>query len=186
MACAAWGTAPALAAISITETDADSLRYATAPGWTMDGIRTSPTLPAWQSHLTVPAPVSDPNGQGWLRLTQNQSWQSGMAVYNTAFSSTEGLQITFDYASHSASHLGLDADWLSFYLIDGNTTNPTVGGHWGYHRKGSVHSGGTNNYVGIALDSWDDCNAAYPALCNNSDRVVVRSTAVLTAVFPLT
>jgi hypothetical protein len=42
MACAAWGTAPAHAAISITETDTDSLRYATAPGWWINGSAPNP------------------------------------------------------------------------------------------------------------------------------------------------
>jgi hypothetical protein len=102
MACAAWGTAPAHAAISITETDADSLRYATAPGWEIMG----------NAKLTVPASI-DPDSQGWLRLTENQLALGGTAVYDTVFSSTEGLEIIFDYAMYG----GTGADGMSFYLI---------------------------------------------------------------------
>jgi hypothetical protein len=34
---------------------------------------------------------TDGEGQGWLRLTENVEHQKGMAVYNTAFSSADGM-----------------------------------------------------------------------------------------------
>ncbi|MDR2128378.1 MAG: hypothetical protein LBP52_04855 [Burkholderiaceae bacterium] len=173
MACAAWGTAPAHAAISITETDADSFRYATAPNWTLLGTGTAFSGVAWTPHLTANPAGTDPAGAGWLRLTENVNLQAGTAVYNTAFSRAEGLQIIFDYVAygHSSSE---DADGIAFYLIDGSTVSPTLGSY-----SGSLgYVGVTKGYVGVGLDEWDNC-ASPP--CNPSpsqnQRVVVWGAA---------
>ncbi|MDR2129242.1 MAG: hypothetical protein LBP52_09300 [Burkholderiaceae bacterium] len=100
-----------------------------------------------------------------------------MAVYNTAFSSTEGLQITFDYASYDATVAGRDADGLSFYLLDGSTPTSSlaVGGNLGYQPK-ELSPGVTNGYAAIALDEWAGCGAAHPNPCINSDRVFIYGT----------
>ncbi|MDR2128551.1 MAG: hypothetical protein LBP52_05750 [Burkholderiaceae bacterium] len=85
------------------------------PDWTIlgSGILAS-GVGSWTPHLTagiVP-------GDGWLRLTENVNLQAGTAVYNTPFSSTEGLEITFDYAAYG-KWTSEDADGLSFFLNDG-------------------------------------------------------------------
>jgi hypothetical protein len=159
VACAALSVAaaPAHAAFSITETDADSFRYSTAPDWTsLGGIAPPPSGPAgnWTPYLTAGTnPGDDPEGDGWLRLSnESDLWQRGMAVYNTAFSSTEGMQITFDYASYG----GTGADGITFFLLDGNAplTLGGSGGGLGYAWS-ATGSGVTGGYVGIGLDEYN-------------------------------
>ncbi|MDR2127945.1 MAG: hypothetical protein LBP52_02605, partial [Burkholderiaceae bacterium] len=84
-----------------------------------------------------------------------------------AFSSAEGLQITFDYAAYG-KWTSEDADGLSFFLIDGSTP-PTLGSNFGYAAKVST-SAVTNGYVGIGLDAWGGCSALP---CGVMDRVIV-------------
>ncbi|MDR2127589.1 MAG: hypothetical protein LBP52_00760 [Burkholderiaceae bacterium] len=89
------------------------------------------------------------------------SYQHGTAVYNTAFSSAEGLQITFDYAAYG----GNEADGISFFLIDGNTTNPTMGAHFGYlPRAPNVEPGVTNGYMGVVLNEYAGCDSQPPTV----------------------
>ncbi|MDR2127854.1 MAG: hypothetical protein LBP52_02115 [Burkholderiaceae bacterium] len=64
--------------------------------------------------MTVGSPVNDPPGQGWLQLTEAANSQIGSAIYDKAFSSAEGLQITFDYAAYN----GTGADEIAFQLHD--------------------------------------------------------------------
>ncbi|MDR2128046.1 MAG: hypothetical protein LBP52_03130, partial [Burkholderiaceae bacterium] len=199
MACMVWGTAPAHAAISITETDADSFRYSTVPpGWTLEGG--SKLSAVWVDRplqLTAgPNPGDDAEGQGWLRLTENAPTQRGMAVYNTAFSAADGLQITFDYAFHG-NHNGKDADGMVFYLIDGSTTTPTTGasgGALGYSlmSSGVPDPGVTKGYVGIALDEFGNFSTPDAGACPdlsickaNPQSVAVRGAGNLNSGFPL-
>ena len=67
---------------------------ATEPNWTLRSY-------AWLTAAgrSTPPPVFsaiDAPGQGWLRLTDAQNNQSGSAVYNTPFSSSDGVQAEFD------------------------------------------------------------------------------------------
>ncbi|MDR2128675.1 MAG: hypothetical protein LBP52_06380 [Burkholderiaceae bacterium] len=160
VACAALGTAPAHAAISITETDADSFHYATAPGWISMGKVTPPSAPGtWTPHLTANPVGTDPAGDGWLRLTEPVAYQSGMAVYDTAFSSAQGLQITFEYASYGHTS-AYGADGITFFLIDGSTASPAPGS-----TGGSLGYGGmVGAYVGIGLDEY----GSFSANCGSS------------------
>lgn len=98
----------------------------------------------------------DPIGDGWLRLTAASGSQAGSAIYGTAFSTTNGIVATFQYATYG----GDGADGFSFYLIDGSTATPTVGGlggALGYASNFAYNpdqNGVTNGYVGIAFDEW--------------------------------
>ena len=123
----------------------ETFRHDSAPNWIFDGA----------AHLTSSA--EDPTDDGWLRLTGIALDQAGSAIYNVAFSSTDGVQITFWYATYGGTH----ADGISFYLIDGATLVPTVGGTggalgycWRHDDPAKLHSGVTNGYVGIGLDEW--------------------------------
>jgi len=111
---------PVDAASLVTET----FRNSSASNWLLLG---SACLTAGGTNVCATAPTSEGNGNGWLRLTSNGIWQSGSAIYNTAFSSTGGIQVTFTYATYG----GTGADGISFYLIDGSTTSPTIGGQGG-------------------------------------------------------
>ena len=156
----------------------ESFRNAAATGWTLLGNAT----------LTSGAP--DVSGSGWLRLTSASTDQAGSAIYGTSFSSSDGAQITFSYATYG----GTGADGISFYLIDGSTATPTVGapgGGLGYSRttSPSVRDGVTGGYLGVGLDEYGnfastavgDCNPSCPGLSPNY--VTVRGSGNLSTGF---
>ena len=120
----------------------ESFKNATAPGWTIGG----------SAGLTSGG--SDPTGNGWLRLTSNGTNQAGCAYYSTAFSSVNGVYISFDFTAWGGS----GADGISFLLFNGSTASPIVGapgGSLGYaQKKGPSIPGFTNGYVGIGLDEF--------------------------------
>ena len=159
------GAAAPLAAPIANETFKDT----TAPNWTFIG---SACLTAGGANNCTTAPNSEGNGNGWLRLTPPLTNQSGSAIYNTAFSSTNGLQVQFQYASYGGSNPG--ADGFSFYLIDGATVAPTTGGKGpglGYaewNTVGPVQGGVTNGYVGIGFDEWGNFEDLASGYCDPS------------------
>jgi hypothetical protein len=119
--------------------------------------------------LTANPVGTDPAGAGWLRLTENVNLQAGTAVYNTPFSSTEGLEITFDYAAYGGSQ----ADGIAFYLIDGSTASPTLGGigsNLGYR-------GVTNGYLGIGMQEWVSCAPPCSPIASQNQRLTVQGAA---------
>jgi len=146
----------------------------TAPGWNISG-----------SAVLTGNGVIDPVGDGWLRLSANTNWQAGTAIKNTTFSSTEGVNISFDYATYG----GNGADGFTFYLIDGATANPTLGapgGALGYSWDSNENDPGvTNGYVGIGFDEYGnfstpifgDCNPSCPGYFPNS--VTIRGSGSL-------
>lgn len=116
----------------------------------------------------VPAQNSiDPDGQGWLRITDTSTQQFGTAVYNEAFSSQDGVIAEFEYATYDGS----GGDGFSFYLLDGSVTNPTSGpsgGALGY--TSSIQAQGTRNgvprgYLGIGFDEFGNFSAAVAGGC---------------------
>jgi len=62
---------------------------------------------------------TDPDGDGWLRLTSLDSFALGYAVYDKALETENGLAFKFDYTSWG----GRGADGITFFLMDGETTN---------------------------------------------------------------
>jgi len=152
----------------------EDFKNSTAPGWTLYG----------HAVLTGNG-VIDPAGDGWLRLTSNSNYQAGSALYNTAFSSTEGVNIEFDYATYG----GNGADGFTFYLIDGATVTPTLGSSggslgysWDSYQK---NPGVTNGYVGIGFDehgnfattSFGSCTDGCPSRVAN--QVIIRGSGSL-------
>lgn len=127
----------------------------------------------------------DPAALGWLRLTSATDSQAGSAIYNTPFSSADGVQITFSYATYG----GTGADGFTFYLIDGSTTTPTVGasgGSLGYSSGNDFSTPGvTNGYVGIGFDEYGSYSESHYGSCNPScpgsspNYVVVRGSGNL-------
>jgi LPXTG-site transpeptidase (sortase) family protein len=119
------------------------------------------------------SPNNEGDGNGWLRLTSSTGSQKGSAIYNTAFSSANGIQATFQYASYgNTSPLG--ADGFSFYLIDGATTTPTIGGagpglgyaEWATWSPGEA--GVTNGFVGVGFDEWGNFETSGAGYCDPS------------------
>ena len=141
---------PVHAEVSLTETFTGT----TAPGW--EPLLGSATLTA--------ATGVDAAGSGWLRLTDAVNDRAGSAIYNTPFSSTDGVQVTFQYATYG----GTGADGFSFYLINGATGTPAVGapgGSLGYSSSGGTIPGVTNGYVGIGFDEWGNFTATTAGDC---------------------
>lgn len=103
----------------------------------------------------------DAAGSGALRLTNNSVDQSAFVFYNTPFSSTAGLSVTFDFFAYNGFGTGgatPGGDGISFFLIDG-AQSPTVsgafGGSLGYAPKiADGIPGLVGGYVGIGLDEF--------------------------------
>lgn len=126
------------------------------PDWT---IRDYAWLTAVGRVAAAPIPALraiDPDGQGWLRLTDAAVRQRGTAVYNHAFSSQDGVLAEFEYATWG----GNGADGFSFYLLDGAVSNPTsgaTGGSLGYASSGqgaNRQNGVPGGYLGIGFDEF--------------------------------
>lgn len=126
---------PAWSAVALNE----NFRNTTATGWTLIG----------NASLTA---NSEGAGAGWLRLTSPSTNQIGSAIYNTPFSSSDGLQVTFTYATYG----GTGADGMAFYLIDGSTATPVQGAKGaglGYSTEIGM-TGVNNGYLGVGFDEF--------------------------------
>lgn len=89
---------------------------------------------------------------GALRLTEAAQSQNGAGIYDAAFPSNKGVNIQFDYYSGD----GTGADGLSFFLMDGSVSQPTLGALGG--ALGYIYSGQTpglsKGYVGVGFDEF--------------------------------
>ena len=100
----------------------------------------------------------DPSGDGWLRLTNKSTYQTGYVYYNKSIPANQGLIIDFDYASWG----GNGADGISFFLFDGTTTSFKIGANGrslGYAQKCGIN-GLSGGYLGIGLDEFGNFSAA--------------------------
>jgi hypothetical protein len=94
---------------------------------------------------------TDPNGEGYLRLTKAAQYESGYAIGNNQFPATEGFSIAFEFFSYGS--LDVAADGLSVFLVDADKTSASTfeagqtGGSLGY-------VGVANAYLGIGLDEF--------------------------------
>lgn len=106
----------------------------------------------------------DSVGNGALRLTSNSGDQAAFVIYNSAFSSSAGLSITFDFFAYNGTTLatganpGSGADGISFFLIDG-AQSPTLagafGGSLGYAQKNREQIDGiVGGYIGVGFDEY--------------------------------
>jgi LPXTG-site transpeptidase (sortase) family protein len=144
-------SAAPLAAPIVNET----FRNSTAPGWV---LYDSACLTAGSTTgACAEAPNNEGNGNGWLRLTSDTSNQRASAIYNSAYSSAMGIQVTFQYASYGTLNGG-SADGFTFYLIDGATASPTTGGDgaaMGYAFNALTGDPGvTKGYLAVGLDEY--------------------------------
>ena len=119
---------------------------ATAPGWVLGGTASA--------SLTGNGTI-DPVGDGWLRLTNNATNQSGYAYYDTAISLSQGALIQFDYVTWG----GDGADGYTMFLFDAAVPTFNIGasgGSLGYARKSvaPISPGISGGYVGIGVDEY--------------------------------
>jgi len=97
----------------------------------------------------------DEEGDGWLRLTDEGSYEKGFALYDQALETEDGVAVNFDYASWGGS----GADGITFFLVDGETEAETFnvggdGGSLGYAPRHSYQEGLDNAVVGVGLDEF--------------------------------
>ncbi len=98
--------------------------------------------------------TTDSPGNGVLRLTTNETNQSGFVIYNQPVQSGNGLTATFNFYSYGGS----GADGFSFFFIEG-TASPThaggLGGSLGYAQNTVANQPGlVGGYAGIGFDEF--------------------------------
>ena len=137
----------------------ESFMNATAPGWVFGAYAQSNFTPCLTSANA--ACGNDPSGKGWLRLTDSTgqtNGEAGYAFYDTAFPSSQGFAVDFEYVSWG----GTGADGIGVIFFDGSVTQGTFrigapGGSFGYAGDSTsnpqlqgVHLG----YLGVAIDEY--------------------------------
>jgi len=132
----------------------ESFRAATAPGITFGGAP-SAFLTAAGSSYEGGTPI-DPQGNGYLRLTNAAKNQKGYVYSNSNFPSFNGLRAEFEYYIYG----GNGADGISFFLFDA-TANPFTiggfGGSLGYAQittTNPVSPGVSKGYLAVGLDEF--------------------------------
>jgi gliding motility-associated-like protein len=101
--------------------------------------------------------ITDPVGNGYLRLTNNGANQAGFARSLTSFPSANGISISFEYFTHTSS--GGSGDGISFFLFDALAA-PTFniggfGGSLGYDKRtDQTLPGVSKGFLGIGFDEF--------------------------------
>jgi autotransporter-associated beta strand protein len=151
----ALGTAVAIACAPVrAQTISESFTGNTASGWVMTGVGYTPVLTSG---------VTDPSGNGWLRLTDTSTYTATSAYYNTAFTAANAtVYASFNFASYGGSGGTTNGgDGIVFFLFDGASTFNVGadGGSIGYAQKTAV-AGLSGGYLGVALDEYGNFSAA--------------------------
>ncbi|MDO4723372.1 MAG: IPTL-CTERM sorting domain-containing protein [Comamonadaceae bacterium] len=152
-ALALLGVAGAVQAQTPPLTIDETFRNATAPDWSLLGpVSGGASDPAV---LTAASGGPDAPGEGWLRLTKAAQAQAGTALYKQAFSSSKGVDVSFQYATWGTNS-GRGGDGFTFYLIDGAEADPVVGARGGSlgYSWGNYGAGVKSGYVGIGFDEY--------------------------------
>jgi FG-GAP-like repeat len=114
----------------------------------------------------VGSPTIDQAPDGALRLTSAATNQGSYAIYNSPIAAGSGLNITFEFFSYGGTPFKAGdsggGDGISFFLIDGATAAPSIGGFGGslgYANRtpnagGAAEAGLTGGYVGIGFDEY--------------------------------
>lgn len=130
----------------------ESFRNSVAPGITFGG---NPK----KAFLTAGSAVGDPEGDGYLRLTDNSNDQTGFIYSDASFPSKYGLKLDLEYYTYG----GNGADGITFFLFDASVPafNPgAFGGSLGYAQKHDPLAGALNlpgvsgGYLAIGLDEY--------------------------------
>ncbi|WP_017259302.1 T9SS type B sorting domain-containing protein [Pedobacter arcticus] len=130
-----------------------SFKNATAPDIQFGGIPTA-------ALTASPAVNIDPDGSGYLRLTNNSQDQRGYIYSTETFDTDQGLNISFEYYTYGGS----GADGICFFLFDATAAGSfNIGGFGGslgyaqylpYGPGQSVLPGVSKGYLGVALDEY--------------------------------
>ncbi|MDP2453673.1 MULTISPECIES: hypothetical protein [unclassified Kaistella] len=113
------------------------------------------------AYLTAAA-GADPNGQGYLRLTEAKTNQKGYLYVQQSFPTSLGVIADFEYKTwrNIADTTYDGADGFSVFLFDGATTEANFklggyGGSLGYSpNSGTTPTGLSGGYIGIGFDEY--------------------------------
>jgi len=107
--------------------------------------------------------VNDPEGKGFLRLTNADNNQKGYIYCKTPFSSSQGFSIQFEYFTYGGGDSDTGADGITFFLFDASAVTNNAfhiggfGGSLGYapFSLGTAKSDGlTKAYIGVGIDEY--------------------------------
>ncbi|HEX8546730.1 MAG TPA: hypothetical protein VF691_07180, partial [Cytophagaceae bacterium] len=139
----------------------ESFKNSSAPGVVFGG---QPEAYLTSGKLDPVTGITDPVGDGYLRLTRNVKDQKGFIYNRTVFSSQYGLRIEFEYSTYGGDPFGDPADGITFFLYDGAVADNAFkiggfGGSLGYAQYQSSKDplpldGVTGGYLGIGLDEY--------------------------------
>ena len=128
----------------------------------------------------------DPNGSGWLRLTNASGNQKGFMYVSQPFGTGLGIIADFEYLTwrNTADTTYLGADGFSVYLFNGTVTDANFklggyGGSLGYATLNNpVTAGLTGGYLGIGFDEFGNYSVASEGR-NGGTAAVVPNAVVL-------
>ncbi|PST83384.1 hypothetical protein C7T94_12470 [Pedobacter yulinensis] len=141
-----------------------SFRNSTAP-YTEFGGESPAFLTAGKGPIDGPngTTITDAEGQGFLRLTNNREYQKGYIYNTTSFPSVNGLKIDVEYYTYG----GTGADGICFFLFDAAaTSNFTIGGFGGSLGYSQINipqgqsAGVSKGYLGIGIDEYGNFSNA--------------------------
>ena len=105
----------------------------------------------------------DPEGDGFLRLTDNNLDQRGYMFIDLPFSPVYGIKVSFEYFAYGGATI-TPADGISFFMFDGSITPSTfqIGGRggslsyspWRNSTGTSFDPGLKGAYLGIGFDAF--------------------------------
>ncbi|MBV4357459.1 Ig-like domain-containing protein [Pinibacter aurantiacus] len=106
--------------------------------------------------------IIDPPGEGCLRLTSNDNYQSGVAFCSVSFPSNNGLVVEFEYFMHDGEWVG---DGICFFLYDATVATPdfhpgAFGGSLGYAQLTDI-PGVPKGYIGIGFDAYGNFSKGF-------------------------
>ena len=129
------------------------------------------------SQPDIPA-AGDPNGQGALRLTDNQTNEVGYALYQHALPLEAGAHVTFNEYQYN----GTGADGVSFFMVDGDQTVSSpgaFGGGLGYDFNTDESKAGiAYGMLGVGLDAYGNYSAYNGSNCSLDPAVTPNAVAV--------
>ena len=101
----------------------------------------------------------DPEGNGYLRLTNSDRNQKGFIYSTTPFPATNGLRVEVEYYIYGGA--GTGADGITFFLFDAGALSAfQIGGFGGslgyaqYTKPNPVSPGVSKGYLGVGLDEF--------------------------------
>ncbi|TZF84988.1 tandem-95 repeat protein [Pedobacter sp. BS3] len=105
--------------------------------------------------LTAGTPTNEGEGNGYLRLTNNDQNQKGYIYSTTNFPSEYGMRVEFEYFTYG----GTGADGITFFLFDAGVSTFSIGGFGGSlgyanYAAAETSPGLSGAYLGIGLDEY--------------------------------